>query len=293
MFRVVRRIWGINLLVLMLACQFRTSVRQMHKEFKGQQTQPAIVDINVQGHRLRYVVVNKGPTPKPVVVFVHGAPGSSDNYFQYMRESKLVDNYTLISIDRIGYGYSGFGKSETSIANQAASLLPVLKRYRNHYPLILVGHSYGGPIIAKAAANYPELVDGLILLAPAIDPDHEKEVKVAWLGHHAPFRWLVPRSWRVAADEKITHVSELRKIENIWSGLRIPILYIQGDKDSLVPYDNIHFAEKMISDKYLTTISIPGEDHFIPWSQRPLITQSIIAMITQMMEDKSSDSSGK
>lgn len=292
-FLLLKSILLIVFIWLFAACmQFRTSVSGVHKEFLGKAVQPDIVDITVQGHNLRYVVVDKDQTVKPVVIFVHGAPGSSDNYFQYMKNNELVNKFTMVSVDRIGYGYSDFGKSETSIERQAGSLLPILQQYHSHHPTILLGHSYGGPIIAKAALMYPDLVDGLIMLAPAIDPENEKVVKSAWLGHNPPFRWLIPRSWRVASDEKITHVAELKKMCDDWAQIKVPILYIQGEKDSLVPYANMSFAKEMIDSLYLKTISIPEEDHFLPWSQTSLIAASIEEMIAQLTESKLVLSSG-
>jgi len=35
---------------------------------------------------------------------------------------------------------------------------------------VLIGHSLGGPVVARMAADYPDFVKGLVLVAPGISP---------------------------------------------------------------------------------------------------------------------------
>ncbi len=51
---------------------------------------------------------------------------------------------------------------------------PILELVVNQ-KTILVGHSLGGPVIARTAMDYPDLVDGLILVGGSIDPEMEKD----------------------------------------------------------------------------------------------------------------------
>ncbi len=37
-----------------------------------------------------------------------------------------------------------------------------------------MGHSFGGPIIVRAALDHPELVGGLVIAAGDLDPDLEE-----------------------------------------------------------------------------------------------------------------------
>ena len=83
---------------------------------------------------------------------------------------------------------------------------------------------------------------------------------------------------KVATDEKYSHVEELKKMLPDWQNLQVPITYIHGDEDRLVPYENLVFAIKMIDDSCLKVISLPGEDHFLPWSQEELIKKELFAL---------------
>lgn len=268
----------ISILMLLAGCmQFRTSPKGIKEEFAENEAKPEIKDIEVNGKKIRYVEVADGRHSKPTILFIHGAPGSSDNFFQFMKDQTLASKFDMISVDRPGYGYSSFGESVTSIEEQALILEPILKEYRST-PTIVVGHSYGGPVAVKAAVLYPDWVQGIMLLAPAIDPDHEKKFAIAWFGKTKPFRWLTPKSWKVATDEKYSHVEELKKMLPDWGKIEVPVTYIQGDKDRLVPYDNLAFAEKMIAPSCIKVIGIPGEDHFLPWSQEKLVTDEIFVL---------------
>jgi pimeloyl-ACP methyl ester carboxylesterase len=120
------------------------------------------------------------------------------------------------------------------------------------------------------------------MLAPAIDPDNEKIIKIADIAYQRPFRWIIPRALRVATDEKYTHISELRKIAPYWSQLSIPICHVHGDKDSLVPFENLSFSERSILNAPLETITLKGEDHFIPWAQYDFVEGKILEYLNKI-----------
>jgi pimeloyl-ACP methyl ester carboxylesterase len=62
---------------------------------------------------------------KPLVIFVHGSPGSLSAFIDFMTDSILLQSARLISVDRPGFGDANFGYAESSLARQAALLKPV------------------------------------------------------------------------------------------------------------------------------------------------------------------------
>lgn len=76
--------------------------------------------------------------------------GSSADFYNYLLDTDLQQQANLISIDHLGYGYSNFGKAETSLKKQADFVNYVTAKYKDN-AVILVGWSFGGPIICKAA----------------------------------------------------------------------------------------------------------------------------------------------
>ncbi|NJM26321.1 MAG: alpha/beta hydrolase [Bacteroidia bacterium] len=95
-----------------------------------------------------------------VVIFVHGSPGSLDAFIHFLTDSILLQRAVLVSVDRPGFGQSNFGVAEPSLHQQGELLMPLLNRYKKeNKSIFLVGHSLGGPLIARMAIDHPDLVD--------------------------------------------------------------------------------------------------------------------------------------
>jgi pimeloyl-ACP methyl ester carboxylesterase len=255
--------------------QFRQSDPEIVKLFRKAGKKIRIVYDSVGELRVRSLVSPEDPK-LPWVVFIHGAPGSSMDYYAYLKDDRLTSSVNMMSIDRPGYGYSAFGRSVTSIDRQADVISQVITKRCAGRPVVLVGHSFGGPIAARIAMKYRELSSALIMLAPAIDPENEKTLKIAYLGIMPVFRDVIPVAFRVAADEKFTHQNELAKIADSWSDINIPVCHIHGKKDRLVPYDNLAFSRSVVAESQLLALTLDDEDHFLPWTQRALITKWIL-----------------
>ena len=101
------------------------------------------------------------------IILVHGTPGSASAWERYLEHP--VANARMIAIDRLGFGRSAKGGVERSIGEHARCLEPLLGE-PGEPPAILVGHSLGGPIVAWAAAEFPERVAGIVIIAGALDP---------------------------------------------------------------------------------------------------------------------------
>ena len=70
----------------------------------------------------------------------------------------------MISVPRPGWRSDEESKVP-SLDEQAAALRPLLAMDRSGKGAVLMGHSYGGPVIARTAMNYSELVAGLVFVA--------------------------------------------------------------------------------------------------------------------------------
>lgn len=227
-----------------------------------------------QGVPIHYV--ETGDTSAQVILFIHGAPGDWSAFAGLMRDPILQQSAHLISVDRPGYGHSAFGKPITSIRKQAEVLMPLLERLGK--PVILVGHSFGGPIAAQLAALSPERIRAQVLIAPAIDPNHER---IFWLSYPVGepwLRWTLPPVWQVANDEKLTHVSELRQLEPIWDILEVPTLFLHGEKDYLVPIENSYYGWERLqeNDIQLDTLFLPEHNHLIPFTHPEIVRDALL-----------------
>jgi pimeloyl-ACP methyl ester carboxylesterase len=217
------------------------------------------------------------------VFFVHGSPGSLNAFIHFLDDSVLYDKTLMITADRPGFGYSDFGHAEPSIEKQAALLKSIVEQYESNRPIILVGHSLGGPVIARMAMDFPELADGLIFVAASVDPDLEPKEGWFRIPLATPlFRWLLPRSFRASNDEIIPLKSELESMKPLWAKIKCPVIVIQGGNDSFVPEENAEFIRKMVTHSQVEIIIKNDMNHFVPWTNPELIRQSILMLLDQV-----------
>jgi pimeloyl-ACP methyl ester carboxylesterase len=226
--------------------------------------------------------VHSGDNAKPLVVFVHGSPGSLSAFIDFMADTVLLEKAQLITTDRPGFGYSNFGVAEPSLQKQAALLKPILEKYKENRPIILVGHSLGGPVIARMAMDFPELIDGLVLVAASIDPELEPNETWFRAPLATPFlSWILPRSFRASNEEIYQLKPQLHQMMPLWKTISCPVIVVQGDKDSLVAPGNADFAEKMLVNTTVKVIRKSDMNHFVPWSNPELIRDAILTLLQQ------------
>jgi pimeloyl-ACP methyl ester carboxylesterase len=259
--KIIRFIIPILILTTQSACfRFRITDKEAFENFGA-------LPYNFQIHRykigsnrtMRYLEI--GRDSQPVVVFLHGGIGTSSGFKAYMHDTALLNHYKIIVPDRYGHGFSDFGKTEVSVQKQADYLLPILKKARYvGTKTILVGHSYGGTIAARMAMDNPQLIDNLVLSAPAIDPNNEKKF---WFNKPLDWwflKWMMPRNFIIANDEKLSHAKECAKMEADWHKITTPTVYIHGKNDDVVPFVNIEFAKKHLVNaptEYIVKDSLP------------------------------------
>jgi pimeloyl-ACP methyl ester carboxylesterase len=259
------------------ACQKKDIDADALAEFEDSSTMPNLKYTDNGDLSIRYLEVTTASAAKPTVIFVHGAPGGSDNYYDYLKDPSFTDSFNLVTIDRLGYGGSGRGDAEPSIQKQAESLYPIINELLlDSQPIILVGHSYGGPIIAKIAMDRPDDIHGLLFLAPAIDPKHEKFEWAGKLGCSVPTKWITPKDMETAAVEKTNHAAELEKLLDQWKNIQSKVTYVHGDSDGIVPFENFAFAEEKLAHVNPNMVRMHGGSHFIPFQEQEKVKKWLL-----------------
>jgi pimeloyl-ACP methyl ester carboxylesterase len=254
--------------------QFRMSKSEIDEFFRNKMYAGVEHSYYVGRQKINYLMA--GNDSLPLVVFVHGSPGSLSAFIDFMDDTVLLEKTRMVSVDRPGFGASNFGYAEPSLEKQSAELKPILEKHKNGKPVYLVGHSLGGPLIARMAIDYPELVDGLIFVAGSVDPELEPN---EWFrGPLAtPFlKWMLPRSLRASNDEIYQLKPQLEAMVPLWSQITCKSIFIQGDQDELVPKENVDFAKKMMVNAPLEVVMYPGMNHFVPWTHPFLIENAIL-----------------
>src|SRR5687768_15431866 len=102
--------------VLMTSCQFPGRVlsdQQIAKHYKDRPTRPTLKYINYKNFHIHHAIV--GDSTKPLLLFIHGAPGAWYSSMKLLDNPELQKNFRMISVDRLGFGKSNSGVSAPSI----------------------------------------------------------------------------------------------------------------------------------------------------------------------------------
>lgn len=248
--------------------RFSMTDKEVEEFFADESVQPESIFYEVDDYEMHYeklVLSDSGS-----LIFIHGTPGSWDAFIGYFTDSTLYNHAQIFSPDRPGFGKSSYAKPIRSLEEQGRMLKPMLEAAAA--PRILIGHSLGGPIAARLAMDYPELVDGMILLAPALDPRLEPEED--WF--RVPMRWpvvgsIAPKIFRISNEELIFLEEELEGMLPLWENVKAYTITIQGTEDNLVDPGNGPFADSVLVNAPHELIMLEGQNHFLPWNETELI----------------------
>jgi pimeloyl-ACP methyl ester carboxylesterase len=120
--------------------------------------------VDLGGHKLHMNCTGKG---SPTIVVENGL---GDFSFDWLLVQTQVASFTRIcTYDRAGYAWSDPGPKPRTFAQLNLELRDALAKLGEHGPFVLVGHSYGGPVVRNFAVTYPHEVAGLIF----VDAAHE------------------------------------------------------------------------------------------------------------------------
>ncbi len=223
-----------------------------------------------------------GDVTKAPLIFVHGSPGGWEGWSEFLLNRDLQRNFHLIAIDRPGYGGSGAGNTEPSLKKQAEDVISVLRFNKSGQKAILVGHSYGGAVIAQIAIDMPDQVTAVIFVASSVDPDLEKKKWFQYPASWWPIKFLIPKNLRVCNEEIEALKKELEVLSPRWHEMKTQVVTIQGTADTLVPPQNQDFILAHVQGTQVKFVQkIEGMNHFIPWEHPELILNAIAVLKKQ------------
>jgi pimeloyl-ACP methyl ester carboxylesterase len=111
-----------------------------------------------------------GNAAGPAVLMIHGTTSHLMD-FDVALGKQLGGKYRLLAYDRPGMGRSTRRPADAAnLAVQADTAADVIRAEHPDGPVVVMGHSYGGAVALRLALDHPELVSGLVLLAPASHP---------------------------------------------------------------------------------------------------------------------------
>ncbi|MBT5032840.1 MAG: alpha/beta hydrolase [Proteobacteria bacterium] len=231
-----------------------------------------------------------GSAEMAVAVWVHGTPGGWASGGRLLVNEEFTRQVLFASIDRPGWGRSQFIDAPqlvTSYAEQAKLIVPLLKKLKADNPgkpLILVGHSLGGSIIPVIAADFPELVNGLLIVSAGLDPELTLPRWYNRVARNRLINGAIGERMQAANVEMYSLAPELEKLSRRWTELKMPIIVVQGDEDELVNPANADYAERVLNPEYSRIVRLPNQGHFTHVERTDLIATCILAIANQQLD---------
>lgn len=140
---------------------WRDPMALVHAEFNRQRWAAGLdlQQAQVAGHRWVYAVREAEAADAPTVVMIHGFTGSKENW--YPLAAKLRGRYRLVIPDLPGWGDSeriaGADYGFVAQSERVAAFLEQVARKQGS-PVVLLGHSMGGGIVALTSARHAKEV---------------------------------------------------------------------------------------------------------------------------------------
>ncbi|MFS0751266.1 alpha/beta fold hydrolase [Oceanobacillus sp. 1P07AA] len=153
-----------------------------------------------------------------VVVLVHGNMCSSEHYSTLLNE---IDpkSYTVYALDLRGFGDSTYGtliKTVRDFSNDIHQFLDSMHIKR----IFLVGWSAGGPICLQFAIDYPDFVQGMILLSSVSlkgDPLQKKDQLGASTGKYYASKAEMAQDPEISIPSKAIQNNDFNTLNNMWN----------------------------------------------------------------------------
>jgi pimeloyl-ACP methyl ester carboxylesterase len=135
-------------------------------------------------------------------------------------------------------------------------------------------------VVARVAAEVPERVAGLVLLAASLDPAQESIHPMQQFGAWAPVSALLPRTLRNANSELMALKPELQALAALLPKIRAKVVIVHGTADELVPVANVAYMQaRLTGARCVQTVLLEGANHFLPWNAEPRVRQAIAAAL--------------
>ena len=252
--------------------------KELKEHYKNKSTTPSYKTLSVFAKEIHYAIISKNDS-LPLLVFIHGAPGAWYGYMNLMDDSLLQTKFKLVAVDRLGYGKSSYGNAELSTQIQALSIKKIIDTENtSNKKVILMGRSYGAPIAAWLAINYPQQVKELIMISPVIDPEKEKFYWFSNIGKWKAVQLFLPKMLNVATKEKYAHQKEMKTMLPKWKKLYVSTTVITGENDRVADTANFTFAKKYLINCPANFIKLKNTGHLVTYEKPDFIKNYILKL---------------
>ncbi len=130
----------------------------------------------------QWIFIRGWDRANPVLLHLHGGPGSADISIARFFDTELVKHFVVVHWDQRGAGKSFSPdippesmKREQFVAD-IRDLAEMLRKRFNVEKIYLVGHSWGSEIGALAVSRYPELFQAYVGVAQVVEDSEQERI---------------------------------------------------------------------------------------------------------------------
>jgi pimeloyl-ACP methyl ester carboxylesterase len=239
--------------------------------------------VDAGGHSLNLLIGGKRGEATPAVILEGGFGTGIASWSAVQRD---IAKFTqVVSYDRAGLGQSDPGPKPRDAKQIATELHAALQKAGIKPPYVLVGHSFGGPLVRVFANMYPNEVVGLVLVDPSQEAFH------LWAKTNPPSGYKEEVARIANAPESLRN--EYAAIDATYEQARagkipagIPVTLISATLDESMPAE----ARKVWTEKHKEWIQkVPGgkliiadkSGHFVQAQDPVLVVNAIRDLVVQ------------
>ena len=250
---------------------------------------PQIAMVATDDGTIEVHVWGEGPL---VVMLPSLGRGAAD--FDRLASDVAAAGYRVACPEPRGLGASTVPNREETLATLAADVAAVVSEFGDG-PAVVVGHAYGNRIARMTAANHPELVESLVLLAcggfvpvsddmavamrAIFDPRSPPEARLDAVSR----AFFAPGNdasvWADGWFAKLAHQQERATVStpvgNWWAGGAAPMLAVQPADDRLAVPANADALIEAVGDR-AEVVVIPNAGHALLPEQPEAVAQTVI-----------------
>jgi len=170
----------ITILFIACLCNFSTHAQK-------QDAIEEFFDLEINGCKQRLLIQSDNPDKNPILLYLHGGPGSSAMMYSYLYANRLKRNFTFGNWDMRGTalslheGMDSTKVNQKQIADDALFLIHYLMNKYHKKKIYLLGHSFGSVLGMYMVNNYPELFHAYIGVGQVINYKKSVPVVYDWL----------------------------------------------------------------------------------------------------------------
>ncbi|MCL5666384.1 MAG: alpha/beta hydrolase [Patescibacteria group bacterium] len=221
---------------------------------------------------------NAGREAGAALLFLHGWRSNKEAWNGVVKRLKdlKIERLNYFAIDLPGFGGSEVPKTAWSVGDYAVAVWEFIKKLELEN-VILVGHSFGGRVAIKLAANNPELIKGLVLadsagfagsrpkkslmatLAKAVKPVFKPQFMQGL--RQGIYRKIGAEDYVATPELQQTYVKVINEdLTEDMKKVSIPTLIIWGENDKATPIEFGKRMRQLIAGSKLEVL--PNAGHF-------------------------------